>query len=237
MSTLPEDRQERGIPWLTGIACVLCVGLTLGYWITGRNDIGWGHFPPEAIWQGRYGALVTSTFLHGDPLHLFFNVVMLFRFGGVVERALGHLEWAVFCLGAACVASSVQLAFFGDTGIGASGVVYALFGLTWGARRFVPAFREVASDETVRFLLGWIVLTFALTEMGMMRIANGAHIGGLLFGLAVAGLFIGRQAPVWRRIAAATVLLALIGVTVLSATYLPWSARWQAWHETRQAAP
>ncbi len=225
-----------GFSYLTALACVLCIALTAGFWLTGRDGPRWGNFPAEVVWGGRYGALLTTTFLHGDILHLLFNVLMLQRFGDAVERALGHLEWAVFCIGAGFVASGVELAVFGQTGIGMSGVVYALFGLCWGARRTVPAFRTVASDDNVRLMLGWIVLTFVLTQMGFLHIANGAHVGGLVFGVTLAGLFVDRNLPAARRALAGAALGAVVVLAVFSVTYLPWNARWRAWKATRPTA-
>lgn len=226
------DDARAGFPFLTALACVLCVVMTGGYWLTDRNGPMWGAFPAEAIWDGRWGALVTTTLVHGDLIHLFFNVSMLWRFGEAVERALGHLEWAGFCLLAAAAASGTELALFGDTGIGASGVVYALFGIAWGARRSVRSFGLVASNDTVRFLLAWIVLTFVLTEMGLMRIANGAHVGGLVFGFATAWLLLEKGLPPARRVGAAVALALLVALTLASVTWQPWSLRWQLWRQT-----
>lgn len=230
------EARAGGVPWLTGLSCFLSVLMTAGFWFGGEgavHDAAWGYFPAEAIWSGRYGALLTSVFLHGGVLHLLFNLLWLARLGDTVERSLGHLEWALFCLAAALVSSGAELALFGAPGIGMSGVVYALFGLTWGARRSVPAFALVATDENVRFLIGWMVLTFVLTEMGMWNIASGAHAGGLLFGLAIAWLLVEKPLPGRRRAGAAAILAALVVLTVLSLTYLPWSARWRAWRGSR----
>ena len=220
---------------MTGITCILCVVLSVGYWLGGTRDNTWGALPAESIWSGGYGGLISTTFLHArldqNPFHLLFNLLWLGRIGALVERTLGHLEWAVFFLGAAFVASGAELAFFSNDAIGMSGVVYALFGLVWGARRAVPVFGLIATDENVRFFLGWMVLCFVLTLMGMWNIANAAHAGGLLFGLAIAGLFFGKEAPAWKRLAAGAILLVLIGLAVLSVTYLPWSLRWQTWQQ------
>lgn len=224
-----------GFSYLTALTCVLCIALTAAYHLTGRDGPRWGNFPAEVIWGGRYGALVTTTFLHGDIVHLLFNVLMLQRFGDAVERAFGHLEWAAFAIAAAFVASGVELAVFGQTGIGMSGVVYALIGLCWGARRAVPAFQQVASTDTLRFALGWIVITFVLTELGYLHVANGAHVGGLAFGLALAGLFVDKNLPAARRALAGFTLGAVVLLAVLSLTYLPWNAEWRAWKATRPA--
>lgn len=223
-------------PILTALICVACIVVTAGYLLTGENGPAWGALPAPAIWDGRYGALVTATFVHGDLLHIVFNVGALMRFGSAVERALGHLEFAVFCLLAALVASGTELFAFGSTGIGASGVAYALFGLCWGARRSVPLLAQVADDDTVRFGLGWLVLCIVLTSVGAFSIANGAHVGGLLFGLAVAWL-LDRPATVKKRAAGGALFALLAAVTVLAVTYLPWNPLWRVWNASRPPQP
>jgi GlpG protein len=236
-----NDGQPASLPWLTYLCCVLCVAMTAGFWLVGTNGqprVGWGALPAEAIWGGRYGGLVTSVFVHGGILHLLFNVLWLARLGEAVERTFGHLEWAIFGLCAAFVAGGAELAVFGGDAIGASGVVYALFGLVWGSRRSVPAFQLIANDDTVRWMLGWMVLCFVLTVMGLWNIANGAHAAGLLFGLAVAWLLVEKPLPPARRALAGGVLAALVILAVMSVRYLPWSHRWQVWQAVhRQAAP
>jgi GlpG protein len=231
------ETRPAGAPWLTWLCCALCVVMTAGFHLSGTSREYWGYYPAEAIWDGRYGALITAVFVHGDILHLLFNLLWLVRLGDVVERALGHLEWAVFCLAAAFIASGAELAITSNDAIGASGVVYALFGLTWGARRSVPAFALVATDDNVRFMLGWMVLTFVLTTLGLWNIASAAHAGGLLFGLAVAWLFVEKPLPPRRRALAAALLAGLVILAVLSVTWLPWSPRWQVWRGFRQTAP
>jgi GlpG protein len=233
---MTERRAAADAPFLTFLTCAACVVMTLGYWMSGRDGPRWGALPAEAVWSGNYGTLLTSTFVHGDWIHLAFNLLWLWRLGGLVEATLGRLEWAGFCVAAALVASGVELAVFGDTGIGMSGVVYALFGLAWGARRSVAVFGLVATDDTVRFLLGWIVLTFVLTQAGYMNVANGAHVGGLLFGLAVAWLWVEKPLPASRRAVAAATLAALVALTIVSATWMPWSPRWRAWQQVRSVA-
>lgn len=232
-----EDSRPRGVPWLTWLACVLSVTLTVAWWLNDRPAIGWGTLPAPFIWSGRWGALVTTVFLHGGVLHLLFNLLWLLRLGSTVEQTFGHLEFAVFCLAAAFVSSGAELAVFGNVGVGMSGVVYALFGLVWGARRTLPAFTAVATDDNVRLMIGWMVLCFVMTELNLMNIANAAHAGGLLFGFAAARLLIERPAPVRHRVLAATVVASLITLTVFSVTWMPWSAEWRSWNEARQAVP
>jgi GlpG protein len=69
-----------------------------------------------------------------------------------------------------------------------SGVVYGLFGYLWIRGRFDPTFGVALPRSTVIILLAWMALGFA----GFMRMANIAHLGGLLVGMVWAALAVFR---------------------------------------------
>ncbi|HLU49906.1 MAG TPA: rhomboid family intramembrane serine protease, partial [Planctomycetota bacterium] len=48
---------------------------------------------PAAVWSGEYWRLLTATFLHGNFLHLAFNVFGLMILGPAVERWLGGMRF------------------------------------------------------------------------------------------------------------------------------------------------
>src|SRR5213075_1750498 len=59
----------------------------------------------------------------------------------------------------------------------------------------------------------------------LMHIANAAHGAGFLFGLSVGWLFFApRRRPLW-----AIPLVALLLMTVISLTWMPWSGNWLFW--------
>ena len=63
-----------------------------------------------------------------------------------------------------------------------------------------------------------------------MAVANGAHFGGLLFGLAIGFLcFAPRRKPIW-----IGMLVFLAAACVVSLTWLPWSYAWN-WYKGIQA--
>ena len=77
--------------------------------------------------------LVTSIFLHADPMHLMNNVVVQFAGGEVVERNLGHVRFALLFLlsgiggNAASVLSDYVTGSYGFS-VGASGAVFGIIG-------------------------------------------------------------------------------------------------------------
>lgn len=230
-----EPRPER-VPYVTFALCFFSAALCMGWWLTGAHPDTWGHVSPERLWSGDLGGLITTTFLHAPPLqnpfHLIFNLLWMARLGAVAERVLGRLEFAVFCGLASVLSTGSELAFSQAGSIGLSGVVYALFGLAWAARRSVSAFQLVATQDTVNYMVGWFFLCIALTMFGNWNVANVAHGAGLIFGGAVGWLFLSDPIPVRFKAAAAAALALLTVLTVLSVTYLPWSPRWQYWRAT-----
>lgn len=226
-------------PILTWLVCGLCVLLTVAHHTSaGMTGTLWfqigqfGVLPAEDIWEGHYAALFTSVFIHGNPssllntvVHLGFNMLWFLRLGSLLEATIHPLFWALFFIASAVVASGAELAVMGQTGVGASGVVYALFGLLWAGRMQFPAWRAVATRETFNLFVGWGLFCLFATWMGALRIANAAHGGGFLFGLATGWLFVEKR----HRLAGAAALAGLIALTLLSVTWLPWSAAWTEW--------
>jgi GlpG protein len=176
----------------------------------------------QAIWQGSWWGLVSASFVHLTLLHLLFNMYWVWRLGTVLEEAVGTWRFLLFWIGGAVAGAGVELAVSGQTGIGASGVIYAVFGFLWVARPVYPRFREALPPELWRLAVIWLFLALALTELGVLRIANGAHAGGLVFGVAVGWLVACRR----RRPLAAAALAGLAAVTLCSLFWAPWLEGW-----------
>ena len=184
-----------------------------------------GYATPDQIWSGRYYALFTTVFIHGSWMHLIFNMLWLYRLGLILEESLHPFTYLLFVLVAAAVGSGAELATSGQTGIGMSGVVYAMFGLMWAGRGRFPAWRSIATRDNLNYFIFWGVLCFFATEFNWFHIANAAHGGGFLFGLSTGYLFFApRRQPIW-----GLCLAALLALTVIACTWMPWSARWTSW--------
>jgi membrane associated rhomboid family serine protease len=174
------------------------------------------------IYTDRWDALLGSVFMHGDLMHLAFNLYWLWVFGSVLEANLRRGYWLLLFLSTAVFSSASQLAFGGgSTGIGLSGAIYGFFGFLWFAAPRCPAFATVLTPSRKRLLLGWFVLCFALTYLKVYVIANGAHVGGLVAGSLLGWLFLrSRKAPLYA--SSAIILLAFA-----STLYAPWSLSFQ----------
>lgn len=145
-----------------------------------------------AVAAGEYWRLWTVTLLHGNLLHLGFNMYALYLVGPIVERWYGSGRFLLFYLACAAGGSVASFAFGGDIpSVGASGAVFGLFGILLAANRLHhPVDRQ--SRMLVR-QLGMLILINIVFGFSVRGIDNAAHLGGL-----AAGLWIGALLPPMR---------------------------------------
>jgi membrane associated rhomboid family serine protease len=156
----------------------------------------------HALFPGKnvYLAVLVSMFLHGGWLHLLGNMLFLWIFGNNVEDRLGSAGFVAFYLAGGIVATAAQVLF--DTSsviplIGASGAIAAVMGayLVWFPRAPILTFLLFVFVEipAAVWLVIWFVLQFFTGPDS--SVAYVAHIGGFVFGLAVAAVI--RSADWW----------------------------------------
>ncbi len=173
----------------------------------------WGVVPVELVAALRSGqivsmeaaTLITSQFLHGSLIHIAGNLLFLWIFGNNIEDRFGRLGFLLFYLVGGMVAGLTQVATDPASTIptiGASGAIAATLGaylvLFPGARVttaiFLVFFYQLIEVPAVVVLAFWFVLQVldGLASLGPMSdVASGgiaffAHIGGFVFGAAVA---------------------------------------------------
>ena len=185
----------------------------------------WVYSNPGDIWDGAAWSLLGSAFVHFDFFHLLFNMMWFWGLASRIEITLGRQTLFALVFFGAIISSGAQLATGGWPCIGASGVVYALFGLALVARSRLPILALYLTPSVTWMLIGWLFLCLLISYAGLWPIGNAAHLAGFLFGLAVGLLFVVRRA----RIPAAVGLGLLAALTVCSAVWMPWSPQWQQW--------
>ena len=137
--------------------------------------------------HGEIYRLLSVVLVHdpNDIFHLLFNMYALWYAGQIVERMYGaRLLLFFYVLGG--IAASISSYVFGDSvaAVGASGAIFALFGVVLVSTRYHHAvldqqMRAIASQVGLLILLN-LVLGFA----GVFgNVDNSAHVGGLLAGL------------------------------------------------------
>lgn len=143
----------------------------------------------EDIRHGEIWRLVTPIFMHGDLLHIFFNMWWLIALGTMIELRRGTLRLFVLVLVSAVISNLGQYMWMerNDPGkahlfLGMSGVVYALFGYIWMKSLYEPEQGMIVHPNTVMIMLIWLVL--CMTDM-LGPIGNAAHFVGLAVGVAL----------------------------------------------------
>ncbi|HYF29529.1 MAG TPA: rhomboid family intramembrane serine protease [Chitinophagaceae bacterium] len=155
----------------------------LDSWDTYRK---WGAPSLTDIFNGDYWGLITSNFLHVEIWHIAFNLYWLWVLGRKIEQESSKGLYILLILSSALVSSLAQLAFSDNTGIGLSGIGYALFGYIVVKSRTDEAYKNYLDRNTIYLFIGWLALCVVLTKTGAWNIGNAAHIGGLLWGALLA---------------------------------------------------
>lgn len=141
----------------------------------------------DTLASGQVWRLVSPAFLHFGWMHLIFNMLWLWYFGRQIEALQGSWRLLGIVLCSALISNLAQYAtgtvLFG----GMSGVDYALLGYVWLMSRRAPHSGFFVPQMLVVFMLGWMVFTMSdfAEPVGFGNVANEAHLGGLLVGLAL----------------------------------------------------
>lgn len=181
------------------ILCIIFgfVGLVLTESLNGRQLYDCCLYMPfsEAVESGRYWQMLTPTFLHFGWMHWLFNSLWLWMIGRMLEPYLGVFNYMLLFLVTALMANVAQFMSSGAVNFGGlSGVVYGYFGFIFVANLLrVDARLFLPSGMFVFFALSLVAGFFGVFEVFSVHVANWAHLGGLLAGIALAGIMFYRS--------------------------------------------
>ncbi len=181
----------------------------------GAFVVGWGVIPARvmAVFSGQepvaaLATLLTSMFLHAGWLHLLGNMWYLWVFGDSVEDRFGHVGFIAFYLASGVASAVMQVAINPGSPIptvGASGAIAGVLGaylvLHPRARvvTLVPIvfFLQIVALPAILVLGLWFVFQFFSGAFALGGAGGGvawwAHVGGFLFGMAVAVMLRGER--------------------------------------------
>ncbi len=134
--------------------------------------------------------LVTYGFLHGSPIHLIFNMFMLWMFGRELELMMGARRFLIYYMTCVIGAGVIQIVVSALEGspypvVGASGGVFGLllaFGMTFPNRMIMLLFPPIPMKAKYMVVLFGILELYLGLSGRAPGIANFAHLGGMLFG-------------------------------------------------------
>ena len=155
--------------------------------------------------------MILSLFVHAGFLHLLWNMLFLWLFGPNVEDALGRIEYAIFYLGSGIAAGLLHAVMeYGSPAganipvIGASGAIAGILGI-FAIRFYKTRIKVFWYVGILVYPLRWGTIMIpailglgvwfarqlvggfgALTDQSAGGTAYWAHIGGMVFGMALA---------------------------------------------------
>jgi membrane associated rhomboid family serine protease len=148
---------------------------------------------PPGSFESRFQPwqLVTYAFLHGGLMHIFFNMLALYMFGGQIERLYGPRFFLLYYFGCVVSAAVVHLVITAWMGapqvpmVGASGGVYGLllaFAVHFPHQKILLLFPPIPLPARV-FVAAFAALElyFGITQTAA-GVAHFAHLGGMLGG-------------------------------------------------------
>lgn len=178
---------------LTLILIIISIGVSIIYHFISKEHImgslfmakispeGTYYLGLQEIQKGEIWRLITPVFVHFGFLHILFNMLWLRDLGSMVEDRKGPIFLGLFIIIVACISNLAEYYFSGPLFGGMSGVVYGLLGYIWMKGKFDPNSQLSLNRSTVIMMIIWYFICFT----GIVgSIANAAHTGGLVMGIA-----------------------------------------------------
>jgi membrane associated rhomboid family serine protease len=187
--------QFRISPWVRNLLIANVVVYVLQI-IPGLNRYlyAYGMLVPYRVFQhGEAWRLVSYLFMHGDPLHLLFNMLALWMFGVDLEHLWGSRRFIVFYFIGGIGAALFSALMWTSPILGASGAVLAVltaYAYYFPNRTVLMFFVFPVPVRIAVAIIGLMSLLFSLSSAG--GIAHITHLGGIVVALA----YIRYQGPV-----------------------------------------
>lgn len=217
MIPIRDSIPSRSTPYVSYAIIAVCVVIHLLQYLSPTRLVEWALVPQNLVhptaWLDLgftrvFAPLITAQFLHGDILHLGFNMLFLWVFGDNVEDRMGHGKFLVFYLSCgviAALAQSILTWFPAIPMLGASGAIagvlgayFVLFKTAWIRSIVLLFFFPIFIDIPALVFIGiWFVLQAlnALYTLGPIPasghagIAFAAHAVGFLAGILLLRVF------------------------------------------------
>ncbi len=251
-----QARGDAGFSFALGvIAVTVVVSLAASFVPPERIDLyGILALDKVALAGGELYRLWSVALVHAPiqqmPLHLIFNMLLLYQTGPIVERMYGRFSFLVLylvvCAGGTLASFAIGTSPDSQYAVGASGAVFGMFGLLIAAEFVHRPALDRQSRGVMGQLVGLVILNLVLGFTVLGNVDNWAHIGGLITGLWLGVLLAPTKVPtlrsMWRRPGpvpgttvpvfggGGTVALRAAGLVALGAFFaLLWSMGVAAW--------
>ncbi|EHK90066.1 rhomboid family intramembrane serine protease [Aggregatibacter actinomycetemcomitans] len=181
--SLPAYLQQRKITVIvTALCAVIYLGMLFGF---AEPIVLFSHFPDESDQYGEIWRYFSHTLVHLSNMHILFNLIWWWIFGGAIERRLGSFKLLQIYFLAGAVSGIAQNMVSGPAFFGLSGVVYAVLGYVFVLDKLNKKMDFDVPEGFFNMLVVGILLGFA-GPLVDINIGNTAHISGLLVGVLLA---------------------------------------------------
>ena len=199
------SRRPMRVPLITGLIILVNVVVFGMELVHGEPFVmQWAAIPAQITSGGHWITILTAMFMHASWSHIIGNMIFLWAFGPEVEDAMGRGRYLAFYLLGGLVAMLAQvLADPHSTvpNLGASGAIAAVMGafLVMYPRDQIKSVLIIFIFVKITFIPACLLIGFwfltQLVDAGRVAqsqtggVAYLAHIGGFIFGAAIARLF------------------------------------------------
>ena len=190
--------------WLIAFACLVSFYSSFGSklnliepiffnkFLISFNQIQFYDFQTTYLLSNEWWRLVTPMFIHFSPTHLIFNSLWIYILGKEIEQLDGKIIFIFLILFTSISSNYLQYSFSGPSLFGGlSGVVYGLLGYCFVSETFLRINKFSFPPAIYIFMFVWLLIGFTgfLDLLGFGKIANFAHLGGLLSGILSGYIF------------------------------------------------
>ena len=190
--------------WLIAFACLVSFSSSFGSklnliepiffnkFLISFNQIQFYDFQTTYLISNEWWRLLTPMLIHFSPTHLIFNCLWVYILGKEIEDFDGKWLFLTLILITSASSNYAQYAFSGPSIFGGlSGVVYGLLGFCFVQETFSRINKYSFPPAIYLFMFIWLFIGFTgfLDLLGFGKIANFAHLGGLISGIICGYLF------------------------------------------------
>lgn len=190
--------------WLIALACFVSFSSSFGSklnliepiffnkFLISFNQIQFYDFQTTFLIGNEWWRLITPMLIHFSPTHLIFNCLWIYILGREIEQLDGKVIFIFLVLFTSASSNYLQYAFSGPALFGGlSGVVYGLLGYCFVSETFNRSNKFSFPPAIYIFMFVWLLIGFTgfLDLLGFGKLANFAHLGGLLSGILSGYIF------------------------------------------------
>ena len=182
-----ENKNWKDLPLVSVLLVIINIIVFLICTFTGNLLYNRGMLAVQQVLLEReYGRIVWAMFLHSDFIHIFNNMIILFFFGHMVEKEVGHIRYGLVYffsgIGGNILSLMMKVMYSETAGtIGASGAIFGLDGMLLALVMFSgKKLKNITPGRVVLMIFASLYGGYTGTNVD-----NAAHLGGVFTGFVI----------------------------------------------------